>query len=38
MFVFGCIIITVGLLFVLQKSEEKRIDLELKATYLHYLK
>lgn len=37
LFVFGCTIIIVGLLFVLQKSEAKKLELESKATYLDYL-
>lgn len=37
LFVFGCTIIVVGLLYILQKSEAKRVDLQTKSTYLDYL-
>jgi len=37
LFVFGCTIITVSLLYILQKSEETREHLETKSTYEDYL-
>ncbi len=37
LFVFGCTVLIVGLLYVLQKSEETRENLNAKSSYEEYL-